>query len=999
MSVLALELVKMLEDRIQTTQSERNALKEQIDVLDAKLKKLISAIGKRPTHTENELNELARHKEFIHSTTNMSLMQEKEFLRELEGIRQKKKDLVEYNKRQAEIEALKSTRTGLANELREKDELLDELFTGSRKLSVGTTLKCNPAEVVEKKITVPEDNISRIIGKGGSNIKVMEDTYSVVIFSERAHVLRIMGLEDNVSSAYSAILVQANAVTETINLHPALKACLMIGKANITKNIQEKHDVRINFVKTDNSCRIYGQQPNVMAAKEEILAVPFSKIKLHLDPGVIPKLVGKGGANLRSMYDDNLLQLDLSKDDNVLTIYGLQKDASPVAEAIKAFCEDNKEAHEVLTVSSFLLHNCVQAFGTIQVKGAYIDCAFGKGDEDGSVTVRGAKAAVILALEGVRKIIDEFQGSALIVEYHPSMIPSIIGRKGETINKLRQDNPGVNISISGNTVAIHSADKVARDSVKQAIDSIANSNYSESVALDKEAAITLRSQIGAGTRNELIGDLNLGLSIDVENESVRLIGRQEDVLSGKEILKNFAKNAFTAELEISPEDGNTVSSLISEFEKSFSVHIALINKRQNIRFTGTKENCGKAKKALTNILEGKKGSGSELVPVESSDFTTLIGARGRNLDALEKQFDVKIDILKAKDAVRIRGSQMNIDSAKVGIHRVISENVKTSISVPFSSNLSVEVVTRCMNEISKLYGNEVTVRSQEKVFTLKGRKELIDTARGLILELTEGTISDIVPLVINHGAALIPSRFSGIAESHGVSIRLDLQNNALVVSGLPSTIREAVEEVYSILHIMFPLMYELKSVPFHSLPDLASFLVLGGIEKECGVNIHVDRFLCKFCLRGDAEGIQKGLQIISEKLNSWESTHTVIDGLEENSIISLVAKQGEMLGAIERETSTSLRVNRNFRSVLIEGSTKEDMENAKAAILSRLKSNNGADLSCWEAVIHKDVVGSIIGKQGIIIKGLRAETGATIDFDHDASLIKVCTICAFLMYA
>ena len=989
MSVLALELVKMLEDRIQSTQKDRNSLKEQVDALDTKLKKLIAAIGKRPTHTESELNELARQKEFVHATTNMSLMQEKEFLRELDGIRQKKKDLVEYNKRQAEIETLKASRALLANELREKDDLLDELFTGSRKLSVGTTLKCNPAEVVEKKITVPEDNIARIIGKGGSNIKVLEETYSVVIFSERAHVLRIMGLEESVSTAYSAILVQANAVTEIINIHPALKTCLMIGKASLAKNIQDKHDVKINFIKTDNSCKIYGQQPNVAAAKEDILATQFSKIKLHLDPSIIPKLVGKGGANLKSMYDDNILQVDLGKDDNVLAIYGLQKDAAPVAEAIKAFCEDHKETQEVITVSSFLLHSCVQSFGGIQIKGAFVDCVFGKNDEDGTVTVRGAKAAVSSALEGVKRIIDDFQGNTVYVEYHPSMIPSIIGRKGETINKLRQDNSGVTISISGSTVAINSIDKVAREKIKRAVDTIANSNYSETVPLDKEAAITLRSSIGESTRNELTGELNLGLSIDPENETVRLVGRQEDVLLGKEIVKKFAMRAFTAEMEISPDDGNTVSSLISEFESKFSVHIALINKRQNIRFTGTKESCTKAKKALLDLLEGKTGSGAALMSVEASDFTTLIGAKGRNLDALEKQLDVKIDILKSKEAIRIRGSAEKISSAKVGIGRLLAENTKTIVTVPYEGNLSTDTVNRCISEISKLFVTEMTIRSHEKTFILKGRKELVEAANGYLIELMGGSVTDSIPLVANHGAALISSRFSALAESHGVSIRLDLQNNALLVSGHPSLVRPAVEDAYSLLSSLFPLMYELKPVPAYSLQDLASFLVVGGIEKENGVYIHADRFLSKFCLRGDAIGIQKALTTISAKANTWESTHMVLDDLDENSVNALLAKQGELLGNIEKETFTSLRVNKHLRSVLIEGAKNDDMLNAKTTLFRNLNVNSASDDEVWEVVIHKDVVGSIIGKQGASIKKLRAETGAAIDFDQDISKIKV----------
>jgi predicted RNA-binding protein YlqC (UPF0109 family) len=292
-SVLALELQKMLELRIENAQMERNVLKEELDAIDNKLRKAIGAIGKRPLQTEQELNELARSKEFQHSTTSMSLMKEKEFLRELETIKLKKKELIEYNKKQSEIELIKSHRLQFSSDLKEKEEMLDELYNGSRKLNVSNVLQCNPTDVVEKKISVPDDNMSRIIGKGGSSIKALEELYAVIIYSERANVLRIMGLEHNVSTAYNAIVIKANAVTETITLPPALKACLFIDKANITKSIQEKYDVKLNFNKNDCICKIYGQAAGVASAKEEVLAVEYSKFKIKVDPSVIPKLVGK----------------------------------------------------------------------------------------------------------------------------------------------------------------------------------------------------------------------------------------------------------------------------------------------------------------------------------------------------------------------------------------------------------------------------------------------------------------------------------------------------------------------------------------------------------------------------------------------------------------------------------------------------------------------------------------------------------------------------------
>jgi hypothetical protein len=91
---------------------------------------------------------------------------ERLFMREMDKLKQKKKQLSDYNKAQEELDILKSKRSSLVQELREKDCTIDEIYTGIRKVRTASKLGCSTAEIVEQRFQVPEDKLARIIGKG-----------------------------------------------------------------------------------------------------------------------------------------------------------------------------------------------------------------------------------------------------------------------------------------------------------------------------------------------------------------------------------------------------------------------------------------------------------------------------------------------------------------------------------------------------------------------------------------------------------------------------------------------------------------------------------------------------------------------------------------------------------------------------------------------------------------------------------------------------------------
>ena len=289
-------LETLIANRLEITQQERLTLKSSLDKLDTKIEKLKSTIGNRPRETEASIEAAINQLERNHATTSQTNEKERSFMLQLKKLKDRKKEVADQCKLQQSLDELIAQRKELRKEVNDKDEQLDELYVGARKLKIATRYGCQPMHVQEQKVTVPEQSIPRIVGKGGMNLKQVETDCKVIIDADRngRGILRITGTEENIAAAQQAILTIASTTTEEFSPTESTIVCLVLDKAALAHEIEARHTVRIDISRAKKLCKISGLTDAVRAAITDIQTIKSKRIQIPIDQSLLPFIVGKG---------------------------------------------------------------------------------------------------------------------------------------------------------------------------------------------------------------------------------------------------------------------------------------------------------------------------------------------------------------------------------------------------------------------------------------------------------------------------------------------------------------------------------------------------------------------------------------------------------------------------------------------------------------------------------------------------------------------------------
>jgi hypothetical protein len=120
-----MDLEALLSSRLELSRKEREGLREALLDSDGKIKILIASLAKTGSakDTEEKIELAQQQLEISHATHSQSSLNEREFMREREKLRQKKASTIKATKMQQEIDLLRTTRTTTLQDLREKVRL------------------------------------------------------------------------------------------------------------------------------------------------------------------------------------------------------------------------------------------------------------------------------------------------------------------------------------------------------------------------------------------------------------------------------------------------------------------------------------------------------------------------------------------------------------------------------------------------------------------------------------------------------------------------------------------------------------------------------------------------------------------------------------------------------------------------------------------------------------------------------------------------------------
>lgn len=1006
-----MNLETILSQRHAITEQERNGIRDTLDSIDNKIKSLTVRLGTKPKDTVETINAKVRTLEHEHATTTQSKSDERNFMRELERLGQLKKQAVEYQKMKDEFDALKEQRADLFQELRIKEKSLDELDASLRRVRLAGKLQCSTKDIIEQTFAVPEEAIPRVIGKKGQNLKQIESDHNVSIETERADrtntatsntSIRIMGTEAAISKAYTAIMNVVNTSSLVIKPSDETIVCLLLNKAALNSDIQTRHNVRLDTSRARNECKITGVGSAIAAAVVEINKIDSHRVQIeNVEASVLPFIVGKGGAVIKSLEEEHNVQIDILREENRITLLGLRQNVDSATAFLQNLVVENKEVEDTIKANRHVIITCILGVAGATCKqlqkdlNASIKVVRSVGDNDlDTIVIRGSAAKVANAKAHLITILRAFYSQTCRVEVPKDCLPVIVGKKGSKINSLRDEHPGSTIDIEGLVVYIQSPSEASRLAIKKSIENLVASNYVKAVSISPDLAISFKGTRGADLRELYTNTLELGFEIEPDNATMKLRGKQENVEKGFAALQLFIRDNYSEDVVCDLDDCTAFATADREggetpqkrVEAEHKVDIYVNRKDGILRVRGTEVSVKNAIAAIDKFIAGDINLGSYVIAVNKQAFSAVIGKAGATLKKIESTHEVKLDLLKNKGLVRIRGPKENIISAKQYLSKFLDE-VRSTLFVDIPPAHSAIVTDEFMSQHENMFHVEIGKSDfNANKLTIKGLIRLVDFA----FEHLSNLLDEVVHVKVRASQSQIAylNSTTKFKELEGKFSEINIVANAdageIICSGPPHEAADCRKDVLQILKSRFPAEFTSYSLSTSCLLDVASKNT-EWLTEPFGVGVAVDLPLQVVHVFGTAASVKAAVESLRNRQISWVDMHPSLP-IDEYLLPNFVGKNGSGILQLEKDLQVRVKVNRAEKRVELESSDKDLIQKAVKFIIDKIEDMKSRH---WEVTMPPDLLGLFIGKEGSSIKKFRLETNVNVDVDNATGLVRV----------
>jgi len=1015
MSISASELESILAERLQLVRNEKSAVRESIEELEAKIRLSKRALADTPRESEDEIVATMKKLEHTHATTSMSNAEEREFMREMDKLRQKRKAAAAGVKVKADLEEQRTKLTELRRSQAEKDDSITELHQGLRKVKLANRSGCTSADITERKFTVESGKVARIVGKGGSNLRFLESEHNVSIeIDNNGGLVRLMGLESSIASAFEAIMGIVETSIEEFPLSDEIIVCLMMDKAQRVNDIQAQYGVRLDISRAKNLCKVSGLTENVIAAKALIVSLQSIRTDMLLEPTAISAIIGKGGSSITALQEEFRVAINVNRDNNTVEVVGMRSDVTSALARIRDLVEVNREVEEVIQLEKHVLLGCLMGSngqglrGISKEYGVRIDCEVVKENALQVVKIKGNNGKVHQARAHIVQLVGEYISNTLVVPVPDDVIPVILGKGGSEIKAFREKFPSANIDIEGCNVHIQSDSAEMRATIKAEIDNILEANFSEVVNFSEEEKTQLKSAQGAEVRSRITKDLNVRLVIDFSPTAIKVKGPRPDVLRAVAALQTFRSSHTNEKVVLTEEDFLVLhnartkggdDSVVRGFEAQYNVEIRAQRKELTLFISGTPEGVAATKQAIQGVLEGDAQYGSQIISLHKLVTPTLIGKAGSNIIKMENELGVKFDVLKAREQLRIIGdSAEKVQEARQAVLRFVQvcRVTDTLTVVAAVSKKDADLMVRRATEI---YQAEITSTSQKtasgsadnnaagsRSMVIKGTFAMVQACKEFLVQQLTGASVVTIPVGENHYGALEKQTHGSLKrlqDKAGVSLKLSSDPCEVRIEGSTEAVATAKREVIKLLERYFPAEVVLFDIPASCLRECFGEDFAEELTKTVGVAVSVDRASSTLMLLGGEEKLAVARKSVEDRVSQWEDCHASLP-IDSSLVPSLVGKSGASINALRKETNVSIDINTAGTSVEIKGSSKEQVAAARITVQERIRQ---LQAERWEHSTSTEFLPLLIGKQGATINKLRTDTGAGIDID--GNIVKV----------
>jgi len=298
-----------------------------------------------------------------------------------------------------------------------------------------------------------------------------------------------------------------------------------------------------------NVIRLRGRAENLVAAKADILRHNCKRATLTISVKDIGLVVGKGGSNIQSLEKNHDVSINVesneAKGEAVIEVIGLSSNVDEAHTILKDLIYENEDVEDYVICSSsqrnMFLDNSAAVLKEIQAvmneKGQGVLLTFEKREDD--VDFRSSSKLILKArrsaIDDVKRLVQErlsvYDAGVIHVDVDASIIPKIIGKKGETIRKLEEECPGATFEVEKDrsVVIIHAADAATRSAAVAKIKEIVANSQIMKIAIDRSIIGQLLGEPGKATRSQISDEIGAWMGLSDDDTQVVVQGNLEQV--------------------------------------------------------------------------------------------------------------------------------------------------------------------------------------------------------------------------------------------------------------------------------------------------------------------------------------------------------------------------------------------------------------------------------------------------------------------------------------
>lgn len=576
---------------------------------------------------------------------------------------------------------------------------------------------------MEKKCTtvnieVPRAQHKYVIGPRGATLQdiLKESGVSVEVPSSDSNsdTITLRGPSERLGNALSLVYQKANSVRSIVLEVPNWIHKYIIGKKGdrIRNFNKEYSNVHIEF--TENKIKMEGPPEQLDPAAENLERICNEYIhnyifaELVVDPRHYKHIIGKGGANIKSIKGDHDVTINIDEKDGQNRIRlegtpdGVNAAKSELMDIIKKL-ENEKERDVIIDHRHF--RNIIGAKGErireIREKFNQVQITFpGPNEKTDIVKIRGPKEDVDNCYKEMNKIVKELQASSfeLKVPIFKQFHKYIIGKGGANIKRIREETQTkIDLPEEGdnNEVIIITGKQqnvlAARDQIQKIQEDMANI-VSEEISIPAKYHNAL---IGAGGRlinsiMEECGNVSIKFpTAESKNDKVVIRGPKEDVERAKATLLEMSNekklSSFTAEVKANPQhhkfligkNGGSIKKIREQTGARIMFPTADDQDKETITIVGKKEAVEQAKAQLEAIIKDIGNITEGEISIDPKYHKHFVARRGEVLQRIADEYGgVMISFPRAgtdSDRVTLKGSKECIEAAKQRMLEIISD--------------------------------------------------------------------------------------------------------------------------------------------------------------------------------------------------------------------------------------------------------------------------------------------------------------------------------------